>query len=90
MGDGSYGDADRSATVTVGHKVFMYVDNANKQMKVYVDDQLVRTMPVSLGKPSTPSSSGIMVTMSHDYSTIFDTPGRARAATGCRSTTRCG
>jgi L,D-transpeptidase catalytic domain len=30
-------------------------------------------MPVSLGKPSTPSSSGTMVTMSHDYSTIFDT-----------------
>jgi len=73
MGDGSYGDIDRSATVTVGQKVVMSVDNANKQMSVYVNDQLARQMPVSLGKPSTPSSSGTMVTMSHDYSTIFDT-----------------
>jgi len=73
IGDGSYGDIDRSATVTVGQKVFMQVDNASKQMSVYVNDQLARQMPVSLGKPSTPSSSGTMVTMSHDYSTIFDT-----------------
>jgi lipoprotein-anchoring transpeptidase ErfK/SrfK len=73
MGDGSYGDTDRSATVTVGQKVVMNVDNATKQMSVYVNDQLARQMPVSLGKPSTPSSSGTMVTMSHDYSTIFDT-----------------
>jgi lipoprotein-anchoring transpeptidase ErfK/SrfK len=78
LGDGSYGDADRSATVTVGQKVFMDVDNGTKQMSVYVNDQLVRQMPVSLGKPSTPSSSGNMVTMSHDYTTIFDVPGEYR------------
>jgi lipoprotein-anchoring transpeptidase ErfK/SrfK len=73
MGDGSYGDTDRSSTVTVGQNVSMSVDNTTKQMSVYVNDQLARQMPVSLGKPSTPSSSGTMVTMSHDYSTIFDT-----------------
>jgi lipoprotein-anchoring transpeptidase ErfK/SrfK len=75
IGDGSYGDADRSATVAVGQKVFMDVDNATKQMSVYVDDKLARQMPVSLGKPSTPSSSGTMVTMSHDYTTVFNVPG---------------
>jgi lipoprotein-anchoring transpeptidase ErfK/SrfK len=75
MGDGTFGDADRSATVTVGHKVFMYVDNKAKQMQVYLDDQLARVMPVSLGKPSTPSSSGFMVTMSHLAETVFDTRG---------------
>jgi lipoprotein-anchoring transpeptidase ErfK/SrfK len=73
IGDGSYGDTDRSASVTVGQKVVMDVDNGSKQMSVYVDDKLAKQMPVSLGKPSTPSSSGTMVTMSHDYSTIFDT-----------------
>jgi lipoprotein-anchoring transpeptidase ErfK/SrfK len=73
IGDGSYGDIDRNATVTVGQKVVMDVDNATKQMSVYVDDKLTKQMPVSLGKPSTPSSSGTMVTMSHDYTTIFDT-----------------
>lgn len=75
MGNGTYGDADRSATVTVGNKNFLYVDNATKQMQVYVNDQLVRTMPVSLGKPSTPSSSGFMVLMSKEPHTTFDTRG---------------
>jgi lipoprotein-anchoring transpeptidase ErfK/SrfK len=75
MGNGSFGDVDRSAEVKVGDKVFMYVDNKAKHMQVYVNDQLTRTMPVSLGKPSTPSSSGFMVTMSHDAQTVFDTRG---------------
>ncbi|HEY7223195.1 MAG TPA: Ig-like domain-containing protein [Micromonosporaceae bacterium] len=75
MGNGQFGDADREATVTVGDKVFMYVDNKAKQMQVYLNDKLARTMPVSLGKPSTPSSSGFMVTMSHEPTTVFDTRG---------------
>jgi lipoprotein-anchoring transpeptidase ErfK/SrfK len=73
MGGGYYGDVDRSATVRIGQKVFMNVDNATKSMKVYVNDKLVRKIPVSLGKHSTPSSSGHLVVMSKAYSTIFDT-----------------
>jgi len=76
LGDGRYGDQDRTATVTVGSKVFLEVDNATKQMKAYVNDQLARTMPVSLGKPSTPSASGYMVLMSHDPSTDLRHHGR--------------
>ncbi len=75
MGNGSYGDSDRSATATVGNKVFMQIDNATKHMQVYVDDQLVRTSPVSLGKPSTPSSSGFMVVMTKEPTRTFDTRG---------------
>jgi len=45
---------------------------------VYQDDKLVRTFPVSLGKPSTPSSSGNLVIMTRDYQTIFDVPGEYR------------
>jgi lipoprotein-anchoring transpeptidase ErfK/SrfK len=78
FGNGAYGAEDRSATVTIGNKVSMLVDNKTKSMYVYQDDKLTRTIPVSLGKPSTPSSSGTMVTMSHDYSTIFDVPGEYR------------
>jgi lipoprotein-anchoring transpeptidase ErfK/SrfK len=68
-----YGDADRSATVTIGRKLTIEVDNATKQMNVYKDDALLKTFPVSLGKPSTPSSSGTMVIISKEESTIFDT-----------------
>jgi lipoprotein-anchoring transpeptidase ErfK/SrfK len=68
-----YGDTDRSAQVTIGRKLTIEVDNATKQMQVYQNDQLIRAMPVSLGKPSTPSSSGTMVIMSKEESTVFDT-----------------
>jgi lipoprotein-anchoring transpeptidase ErfK/SrfK len=74
-GNGSYGDTDRRATVTVGNKVFMDVDNATKQMNVFVGDQLTNTMPVSLGKPDTPSSSGAMVLMTKEPRRTFDTRG---------------
>jgi lipoprotein-anchoring transpeptidase ErfK/SrfK len=49
------------------------VDNATKQMDVFVDGALACTLPVSLGKPSTPSSSGHMVIMDKQEHTIFDT-----------------
>lgn len=71
--DGRYGDADRSATVTIGDKVEMVVENETKTMSVYRNDELVREMPVSLGKRSTPSSSGQMVIMSKERTTVFDT-----------------
>jgi lipoprotein-anchoring transpeptidase ErfK/SrfK len=73
MGNGYYGDTDRSASVTVGPKVVMEIDNATKQMSVYASDTLVKQLPVSLGKSSTPSSSGNMVVMSKEESTVFDT-----------------
>jgi lipoprotein-anchoring transpeptidase ErfK/SrfK len=73
MGNGYYGQQDRSATVHIGTSMRMIVDNASKTMRVYLDEKLARTIPVALGKPSTPSSSGELVVMDRAYSTIFDT-----------------
>jgi lipoprotein-anchoring transpeptidase ErfK/SrfK len=42
-------------------------------MSVFENGKLVRTIPVSLGKKSTPSSSGTMVVMEKKQSTTFDT-----------------
>jgi lipoprotein-anchoring transpeptidase ErfK/SrfK len=72
-GEGRYGDQDRGATATIGDKVTMEVDNATKQLSMFKDDKLVKQMPVSLGKPSTPSSSGTMVVMDKQEKTVFDT-----------------
>jgi lipoprotein-anchoring transpeptidase ErfK/SrfK len=72
-GNGRYGDVDRSATATIGSRLEMKVKNKAKEMRVYEDGELVKTMPVSLGKASTPSSSGHMVVMSKEESTVFDT-----------------
>lgn len=77
MGKDRYGDADHTATATVGNRVFLEIDNKTKQISAFVDDKLVRKIPVSLGKPSTPSSSGKMVIMEKFDTTIFDTRGSA-------------
>jgi lipoprotein-anchoring transpeptidase ErfK/SrfK len=73
LGNGRYGDRDHTATGTIGREFTMKVDNKSKSMSVYQSGKLLKTMPVSLGKPSTPSSSGTMVIMERARQTIFDT-----------------
>ncbi|PZG00162.1 L,D-transpeptidase [Micromonospora deserti] len=73
LSNGRYGNVDRAATGKIGRAFEMKVDNATKQMKVYENGELVRTLPVSLGKKKTPSSSGTMVVMEKKESTVFDT-----------------
>ncbi|WP_203903197.1 L,D-transpeptidase [Virgisporangium aliadipatigenens] len=69
-----YGDTDRSATVKIADRsIVIEVDNANKKMTVLKDGQPIKELPVSLGKPSTPSSSGHMVVMEKAEQTVFDT-----------------
>jgi lipoprotein-anchoring transpeptidase ErfK/SrfK len=53
--------------------MIMNVDNATKQMTVTQNGQVTRTIPVSLGKPSTPSSSGNLLIMSRFPKYKFDT-----------------
>lgn len=77
MGKEGFGDADRTATAKIGNKVSLDIDNATKQMSVFKDDKLVRKIPVSLGKPGTPTSSGKMVIMEKHDQTVFDTTGSA-------------
>lgn len=79
-GKGIYGDRDRSATVKIGRKFEMKVDNKTKKMVVVKNDTTVKTMPVSLGKKSTPSSSGHMVVMEKKAATVFDTTDTDGAA----------
>ncbi|MBG6141766.1 L,D-transpeptidase [Longispora fulva] len=69
---GWYGEADRSGTVTVGPDQRLVVDNGTKQMTVTRDGAVLRTIPVSLGKPSMPSSSGNLVVMEKAESMVFD------------------
>ncbi|MFF0313921.1 Ig-like domain-containing protein [Micromonospora sp. NPDC005252] len=73
LSNGKYGDVDRKATAKVGRSFVMKVDNATKKMSVYENGALSRTIPVSLGKKSTPSSSGTMVVMEKKETTVFDT-----------------
>jgi lipoprotein-anchoring transpeptidase ErfK/SrfK len=67
-----WGERDVSFTATVGRKFVMEVDNATKQMTVTQDGQLVRTIPVSLGKPKSPSASGNFIVMIKNEWEWFD------------------
>ncbi|MCW6005590.1 L,D-transpeptidase family protein [Micromonospora sp. CPCC 205371] len=72
-GGGRYGDQDRKATAKIGDRVEMKVDNKTKMMTVFKDGKVIKTIPVSLGKKSTPSASGTMVVMEKKEKTVFDT-----------------
>ncbi len=73
MGDGYYGRSDVTVDVKIGRSFVMTVDDRSKQMTVQKDGQTIKTLPVSLGKPSTPSSTGTMVVMEKAEHTVFDT-----------------
>ena len=84
-GGGRYGDRDRSATARIGRSFVMKVDNATKKMTVLEGGKAVRTMLVSLGKASTPSSSGTMVVMEKKEQTVFDTTAELGPEEGYRT-----
>jgi lipoprotein-anchoring transpeptidase ErfK/SrfK len=51
LGGGQVGDADRTIPFTVGREQISYVDVKTHTMQVYRDGKLLRTIPVSTGKP---------------------------------------
>jgi len=73
VGDGLYLRNDLSVNLAVGNEVRMDVDAASRQMTVTVDGEVARTIPVSLGRPDFPSSSGTFVIMEKLTETVFDT-----------------
>ncbi|WFE54607.1 Ig-like domain-containing protein [Micromonospora sp. WMMD1155] len=75
IGGNRVGDTDRTATFRIGRQVALEIDNAGKQMRVLRDGTVIRRIPVSLGKASTPTSSGRMVIMEKHQRTTFDTRG---------------
>ncbi|MCZ7439396.1 Ig-like domain-containing protein [Micromonospora sp. WMMC241] len=73
LGDGWYGRSDLTVDVKIGPSFVMTVDNRTKRMTVTKDGKTVKTILVSLGKKSTPSSSGTMVVIEKLRHTVFDT-----------------
>lgn len=74
IGDGRYGDTDRRATAKIRKdRIEMITDDSAHQMTVKKNGEVIKTIPVSLGKDATPSSSGTMVIMQKYAKTVFDT-----------------
>ncbi|MCX2933519.1 Ig-like domain-containing protein [Mycobacterium sp. CVI_P3] len=50
LGDGLYGEEDSAATFTIGDAHLSVADDTTKQVSVYDNGALVRTMPTSMGR----------------------------------------
>jgi lipoprotein-anchoring transpeptidase ErfK/SrfK len=85
MGDGWYGRSDLSVDLKIGRSFVMTVSGKTKKMTVRQNGKVINTIPVSLGKPSTPSSSGTMVVIEKKLHTVFDTMAELGPQEGYRT-----
>jgi lipoprotein-anchoring transpeptidase ErfK/SrfK len=58
LGDGLFGQADVTTRFTIGDEVIATADDATKTLIVRVNGEVVKTMPVSMGKNSAPTDNG--------------------------------
>jgi lipoprotein-anchoring transpeptidase ErfK/SrfK len=84
VGGGIRGQASAHVEFDVGPKKVAVVDATELVLRIYEDDQLVRTMPTSLGKAASPTPTGTYVVMqqsrkytmrSASYGVPLDAPG---------------
>ncbi len=61
LGDGMFGQEDASTLFTIGDAVAATADDATKQVTFNVNGEDVITMPVSMGKDSTPTDNGVYI-----------------------------
>lgn len=61
MGDGLFGQEDVKTHFTVGDEVIATVDDDTKTITVRRNGEVVKTMPTSMGKNSTPTNNGIYI-----------------------------
>ncbi|MGQ0626013.1 MAG: Ig-like domain-containing protein [Sporichthyaceae bacterium] len=62
-GDGVWGGGDRVVTFEIGRKQVIRVDVPRHRMRVIRNNELLRTLPVSTGKPGWETRNGIKVLM---------------------------
>jgi lipoprotein-anchoring transpeptidase ErfK/SrfK len=73
LGNGLYGDDDLSIDASIVPSALRIdIDDKTKTLTVTQDGKVIKTVPASLGKATTPSSSGNMVIMTRATQEIFD------------------
>ncbi len=59
LGAGLFGQEDLDATFTIGDRVVATADDASKTLTVRRNGEVIKTMPISMGKSSTPTPNGV-------------------------------
>ncbi|WP_299557107.1 Ig-like domain-containing protein [uncultured Mycolicibacterium sp.] len=61
LGDGLFGQENVKTSFTIGDEVISTVDDTTKTMTVRRNGEVIKTMPVSMGKNSTPTNNGVYI-----------------------------
>ena len=61
LGDGLYGQDNASTRFTVGDAVVATADDDTKTLTIRVNGEIVKTMPISMGKDKTPTYNGTYI-----------------------------
>ena len=61
FGDGLFGQDDASTRFAIGDEVIATADDATKTLTVRRNGEVVRTMPISMGKAKTPTDNGTYI-----------------------------
>ena len=61
FGDGLFGQDDVTTRFTIGDQIIATAYDATKTMTVRRNGEVVKTMPISMGKAKTPSDNGAYI-----------------------------
>jgi len=61
LGDGLFGQENVSTRFTIGDEVIATADDDTKTLTVRRNGEVVKTMPISMGKNSTPTNNGVYI-----------------------------
>lgn len=72
LGNGVYGQQDRTSRFTIGDAFIARADGATHQMTVEINGLVVRTMPISMGRPDFASANGVHVVTERNATKVMD------------------
>jgi lipoprotein-anchoring transpeptidase ErfK/SrfK len=61
LGDGLFGQEDVSTHFTIGDEIIATADDATKTLTIRRNGEVVKTMPISMGKNSSPTNNGTYI-----------------------------
>ncbi|WP_409366030.1 L,D-transpeptidase [Mycolicibacterium novocastrense] len=61
LGNGLFGQDDLSTRFTIGDQIIATADDSTKTLSVRRNGELIKTMPMSMGKDSTPTDNGAYI-----------------------------
>lgn len=72
LGDGLYGQEDITSHFVIGDAMVFTADDNTKQVVVEKNGEVIKTMPTSMGKDSTPTDNGVYIIADRHEHIIMD------------------